>query len=421
MIKIKKKDWIEIVLHIAFWVGVFYTVLSFTEPHIKMHVKHNGTIIDEDISHTLSPHIFLTLAFMIVLFYVDVFWLLKKALRYKNIFIRVVLPIVWFGIVFLANNYVDALLPAQERQDTVLLPPPLPKGGRRVINKEIDQIESPTDHPDNVKVSIRRPDSVKIAGVVSPDNVQREVARQQTRAFIFATDGFSNTLFFIFIIVFGLSIAYFFLKEWSRVEKMRSELAAVQLDTEVKFLKSQVNPHFLFNTLNNLFSMAQKRGNDDLADGISKLSGMMRYMIYESNEENVPLRKEIEYLDNCILLNKLRYADNEAKVLFAYPEQTEGILIAPMLFIPFVENAFKHGVAIGRSSQIDISIFVANKQLTFSCENTIYSVKKMDDEVSGIGLENVKRRLDLLYPGKYGLFIKTDDNRYIVNLGITIE
>ena len=174
-------------------------------------------------------------------------------------------------------------------------------------------------------------------------------------------DGFSNTLLFIFIIVFGLSIAYFFLKEWARVEKMRSELAAVQLDTEVKFLKSQVNPHFLFNTLNNLFSMAQKKGNDDLADGISKLSGMMRYMIYESNEEHVPLKKEIEYLENCILLNELRYAEGEAKVAFNYPEQTEGVLIAPMLFIPFVENAFKHGVAIGRSSEIDISIAVAEQ------------------------------------------------------------
>ena len=119
--------------------------------------------------------------------------------------------------------------------------------------------------------------------------------------------------------------------------------------------------------------MAQQKGNDDLADGISKLSGMMRYMIYESNEENVPLKKEIEYLDNCILLNKLRYADDEVKVLFNYPEQTEGVLIAPMLFIPFVENAFKHGVAIGQSSQIDISIAIANKQLVFICENAIYS------------------------------------------------
>jgi len=167
--------------------------------------------------------------------------------------------------------------------------------------------------------------------------------------------------------------------------------------------------------------MAQKKGDDSLADGISKLSGMMRYMIYESNEEYVPLKKEIEYLEDCIVLNKLRYADNEALVKFDSPSDTSGVNIAPMLFIPFVENAFKHGVAIGKSSEIDISIAVANKQLTFSCTNTIYSVKKMEQEKGGIGLENVKRRLDLLYPGKYKLLTKTDDNKYIVTLGITIE
>jgi two-component system LytT family sensor kinase len=401
MFKIKKKDWIEIVLHIAFWVGVFYTLLSFTEPHIRMRINENGTIVEKDIRRIISPHLFLTLGFMVVLFYGNIFWIFKKALRYKNVLIRVVLPIAWFSVIFVADNYVDSFLPAQKRSDAMLMAPPPIKGQDTIM--------------------ARLPNPPTPVGNIRPDNAMREVAREQSRNFIFATDGFSNTLLFIFIIVFGLSIAYFFLKEWARVEKMRSELAAVQLDTEVKFLKSQVNPHFLFNTLNNLFSMAQKKGNDDLADGISKLSGMMRYMIYESNEENVPLKKEIEYLDNCILLNKLRYADNEVKVIFAYPEQTEGILIAPMLFIPFVENAFKHGVVIGQSSEIDISISVVNKQLTFTCENTIYSVKKMDDENSGIGLENVKRRLALLYPGKYQLSINNADNRYIVNLGITIE
>jgi two-component system, LytTR family, sensor kinase len=397
MFKIKKKDWIEIVLHIAFWVGVFYTLLSFTQPEIKMRINDNGTIVEKDIRHTLSPHIFLTLAFMAVLFYSNIFWLFKWALRYKNVLIRVILPIVWFIVIFLASNYLDTLLPAQKRADNILLAP-------RPNTQRKQQIV-----PD---ANLDRPPA-RLA------NVRRDVAFQQSRAFLFATDGFSNILLFIFIIVFGLSIAYFFLKEWSRVEKMRSELAAVQLDTEVKFLKSQVNPHFLFNTLNNLFSMAQKKGNDDLADGISKLSGMMRYMIYESNEQHVPLKKEIEYLENCILLNELRYAEGDATVAFKYPVQTEGLLIAPMLFIPFVENAFKHGVAIGRSSEIDISIAVADKKLTFTCENTIYSVKKMDEK-SGIGLENVKRRLALLYPGKYELWINNAGNKYIVNLGITI-
>jgi two-component system LytT family sensor kinase len=399
MIAIKKKDWIEVVLHIAFWIGVFYTLLSFTEPHIKMRINQNGAILEKDIRRTLSPQIFLTLGFLAVLFYSNIFWLFKKALRYKNVLIRVVLPVAWFSIIFLANNYLDTLLPAQKNSDPMLLMSPPPPNSKQIVMDD------------------------KVDRVVSDVKVRREVSRQQSTAFLFATDGFSDILLFIFIIIFGLSIAYFFLKEWTRAEAFRIRLEAVQLDTEIKFLKSQVNPHFLFNTLNNLFSMAQGKGNDDLADGISKLSGMMRYMIYESNEEKVPLKKEIEYLENCILLNKLRYADDEVKAVFNYPEETEGIFIAPMLFIAFVENAFKHGVVIGQSSQIDINISVLDKkQVLFSCGNKNYNfIKKMDDDANGIGLENVKRRLELVYPDKHELSIKTEKDEYTVMLKVDLE
>jgi len=405
MFKIRKKDWIAIVLHMAFWAGVFYTMLSLTQPHIKVRFDANGNGKIEDISHPLSPQLLLTLGFLIVLFYSDIFWLLKQALRYKNRSIRVLLPMAWFGVIFVADHYAVALLPAQKKYDTMVMAQP---------DKSTSPVQQPAAHPGDAKVLMKQ------RGQIRSDTIQREVVRQESRPFLFATEGFSDTLLFIFIIIFGLSIAWFFLKEWSRVEKMRSELAAVQLDTEVKFLKSQVNPHFLFNTLNNLFSMAQKKGDDSLADGISKLAGMMRYMIYESNEAKVPLAKEIAYLEDCILLNKLRYEDNEAVVQFGYPADTRGVVIAPMLFIPFVENAFKHGIRIGESSEIAIAIAITNNYLTFTCTNTIYRVKKMEQEKGGIGLENVKRRLDLIYPGKYELSTKTDDNRYIVNLGITL-
>src|SRR6185437_3840250 len=401
MISIKRKDWIEILLHIAFWVGVFYTLLSFTEPHIKMRINHNGTILQKDIQRTLSAHIFLSLGFMVVLFYGNTLWLLKKALRYKHVLIRVVLPVAWFSVIFLANIYLDTLLPAQKNSDPMLLMSPPPKSAHITINANVDRLKN-QPFPD--------------------DNVRKVVAFQQSSAFIFATDGFSNTLLFIFIIVFGLSIAYFFLKEWTRAEKFRIQLAAVQLDTEIKFLKSQVYPHFLFNTLNNLFSMAQDKGNDELADGISKLSGMMRYMIYESNAEKVPLADEIAYIKNCIALNKLRYADDEALVTFEYPGQIRNILIAPMLFIPFVENAFKHGILINRPSRIAIAISASDKEVIFSCENENFSfIKRMDDQTSGIGLENVKRRLELVYPGKYRLDIKNSDDKYAVTLKIDLE
>ncbi|HEY6900824.1 MAG TPA: sensor histidine kinase, partial [Puia sp.] len=229
-------------------------------------------------------------------------------------------------------------------------------------------------------------------------------------------------ILFAFLVILGISIAYFFLKAWTKSELIQTQLQANQLSTEIKFLKSQVNPHFLFNTLNNLFSMAQGKGNDELADGISKLSGMMRYMLYDSNEESVPLSKEITYLEECITLNKLRYADEEVKVTFDHSGQTADIGIAPMLFIPFVENAFKHGVAIGQRATIQIALAISGEKLIFTCVNIDYSsIRKMEMEISGIGLENVKRRLDLVYPDRHRLTINREDSKFMVQLEIDLS
>jgi two-component system LytT family sensor kinase len=141
--------------------------------------------------------------------------------------------------------------------------------------------------------------------------------------------------------------------------------------------------------------------------------------LYDSAAESVLLNTEIAYLEECITLNKLRYADEEVTVIFDRPKQTNGISIAPMLFTPFVENAFKYGVAIGQKTTVKINITASAQQLTFTCDNTNFSaIKKMDMEKSGIGLENVKRRLELLYPGKYRLQITDNDEKYIVNLEI---
>jgi two-component system LytT family sensor kinase len=193
------------------------------------------------------------------------------------------------------------------------------------------------------------------------------------------------------------------------------------LNTEIKFLKAQINPHFLFNTLNNLFSMAQGKGNDEVADGISKLSGMMRYMLYDANEESVPLSKEITYLEECITLNKLRYADDEVRVMFDHAWPGADVLVAPMLFIPFVENAFKYGVAIGHHASISIALTIAGGRLTFTCANQDFSsIRKMDMEISGIGLGNVRRRLELVYPGKHQLQIHQEDGTFRVKLEIDL-
>jgi len=169
--------------------------------------------------------------------------------------------------------------------------------------------------------------------------------------------------------------------------------------------------------------MALTEGKGELAGRIAKLSGMMRYMIYESNTNHVSLEKEIGCLQDYLALQRMRYATNELEVSFHYPEPSTvaAVQIAPMLFIPFLENAFKHGIAIGRQSYIELAISVSAQKLVFTCENIDYSaMKKLQEEKGGIGLANVKRRLDLLYPGRYSLQAGPQNGNYMVNLQINL-
>jgi len=386
---------LEIILHLLFWVGVFYLLTSLNSSHIHMRLKTHFSIYhDQFEDQSISSYVFLILGFLIILFYGNIFWVLKKAIRYKNGLLRLAICGGWFIAVFGANYFFAGPLfnKANPLIDLPPLPHPLPHSAIiKDIRVRIGTGPGPKEFP-----------KVGIINFMISDWAHLQMI-----------------ILIIFLSILGISIAYFFLKEWAKSELIQTQLQANQLSTEIKFLKSQINPHFLFNTLNNLFSMAQGKGNDELADGISKLSGMMRYMLYDSNAEKVFLGTEITYLEECITLNKLRYADEEVKVRFDYPGKTDGISIAPMLFIPFVENAFKHGVAIGQTTTVAISIVISGQILIFTCENTNHSaIKKMDMEISGIGLENVKRRLELLYPGKYQMQIIETDEKYRVNLEI---
>ncbi|MCR8556385.1 sensor histidine kinase [Mucilaginibacter sp. BJC16-A38] len=388
----KKRLRIEILLHLLFWAGVFYTLTSLNNSHIHVWAKTRHVVSDQYSDTSISSYVYLILIFLAVLFYGNVFWVFRKAIRYKNILVRLAICAGWFLLVFGANYFTVG--PLFDNANQAIEPPPMPPAQFKKLGVIKDDSEvrlhRRLDGPD--------PKRVGVINFMISDWMHLQ-----------------PILLFAFLVILGISFAYFFLKQWAK-----SEL--VQLSTENKFLRSQVNPHFLFNTLNNLFSMAQSKGNDELADGISKLSGMMRYMLYESNEERVPLRQEIEYLQNCIVLNKLRYADEEVKVIFDYPDKIEGIFVAPMVFIPFIENAFKHGVSIGTSSQIKTSISLTDKQLMFYCENANYSfIKKMEMGISGIGLGNVKRRLELVYPAKHSLVINDEDGKFMVKLQIDLS
>jgi two-component system, LytTR family, sensor kinase len=233
---------------------------------------------------------------------------------------------------------------------------------------------------------------------------------------------FSNNPFlwinlFLYLFILLVLFAWHFTKEWVKNEKQKSEMIKTQLGTELMFLKNQVNPHFLFNTLNNLFSIAQRNKDMETADGISKLAGLMRYILYDSSVMKVSLEKEIKNISDFIALSKLRYPNDEVMVEVNTFGNTENTFIAPMILLPFVENAFKHGINIEAVTTISISLEVRDEKIIFTCNNPVIEANRMKhEEYGGIGLENVKRRLQLLYPQKHDLKIIETGNTFTVKL-----
>ena len=185
---------------------------------------------------------------------------------------------------------------------------------------------------------------------------------------------------------------------------------------ELQFLKSQLNPHFLFNSLNNIYSLAYQK-SDKTADAVLKLSELMRYMIYESNDSWVSLSKEIDYVKSFIELQKLRFKDGAA-IEFTLNGEIDDQKIVPLILISFVENAFKHGVANDPKNPIKINIIANQKILHFSITNKKNNQNK--DEMGGVGLNNVERRLQLLYPERYKLNIVNSATHYTSELMLDI-
>lgn len=186
---------------------------------------------------------------------------------------------------------------------------------------------------------------------------------------------------------------------------------------ELQFLKSQINPHFLFNTFNNLYGLSLS-DPQKTPDAILKLSEMMRYMLYESNVEKVSLQKEVTYLQHMISLQELRY-DDQTYINFDISGNLENYSIAPLLLISFVENAFKHGDVMDKKEPLIISIKLKDGKLVFNLRNKISYKNK--DHVGGIGLQNVKRRLDLLYHNSYELDIKNDNVIFESSLTVNLN
>ncbi len=212
---------------------------------------------------------------------------------------------------------------------------------------------------------------------------------------------FSGFLMFLVLncVIVAVAIG---IRHFIRTRQIRQQLKeekAKNTEAELAWLKNQINPHFLFNTLNNISSLTQI-DPDAAQDAIAQLSDLLRYAMYETNKKTVPIQGEVEFMRNYISLMKLR-CNEKTEVNSQFSILNSQFTIAPLLFISLIENAFKHGVSSSRSSMIDIRLEQKDNSVVFTCDNTNYPKNDEDRSGSGIGLENTRRRLDLMYANRY--------------------
>ena len=200
-------------------------------------------------------------------------------------------------------------------------------------------------------------------------------------------------------------------------ERIHKEKEVQRKETELQFLRAQLNPHFLFNSLNSIYSLVRNKANE-APEAVITLSELMRYMLYEAKRELVPLSKEIDYIKNYVTLQLLRLADSE-NVKLKISGDYDNKEIQPLLFIPFVENAFKYGTDYKGMTYVDIKFEIIGDNLFFLVKNKIGFYKK-DDENSGIGFENIRNRLKLLYPENHVLKIEKTNGFYCVQLELNL-
>nr|WP_295935029.1 sensor histidine kinase [uncultured Dyadobacter sp.] len=228
-----------------------------------------------------------------------------------------------------------------------------------------------------------------------------------------AVDFVSLTLF---IVVWVAAMVIRISEQWRQSERRAILSEAEKAHAELSFFKAQINPHFLFNTLNNIYALAVSNSGHT-APSILKLSQMMRYITEEAMENYVPLEDELACLENYVELQKLRL-NAKTTLDFQLKGNPEGIKIAPLILMTFVENAFKYGVSNHRESQIRIAVKVVEKEILFFCQNRVIE-RRTDEERTGVGIINTQKRLDFLYAGLYNLDIRNDGEIFTVNLKLT--
>jgi len=222
----------------------------------------------------------------------------------------------------------------------------------------------------------------------------------------------------MFLLILIISGGIKIINQWFRSEQRTEEIEKEKISTELALLRSQVNPHFLFNTLNNIYALAVSN-SPDTANSIMKLSAIMRYVLDDVKSNFVPLGKEILFLENYISLQRVRLTE-KSLVNFTTEGNTADKQIAPLLLIAFVENAFKYGISTHQPSVIDIHLKVTDNQLSFVVGNQKFQNSQAAPDNTGIGLSNTRRRLDIIYQNKYSLLTENKDSSFLITLTLDL-
>ncbi|WKN42746.1 sensor histidine kinase [Tunicatimonas pelagia] len=234
--------------------------------------------------------------------------------------------------------------------------------------------------------------------------------------------GFGNFFLFLhFMVMILLGVCFEMIMEWEKQKRRYQESQKEKASTELSFLKSQINPHFFFNTLNNIYALAAAK-SDNTEEAILMLSSMMRYVLYEAGTDKIELTKEVRFIENYISLQQIRFsAKKDITISLDISGAINNFQVAPMLFLPILENAFKHGISYKEKSFVAIYLYTSDRDLQFTVENSI-PLSSPDLESSqnsksaGIGLENIRKRLQLLYPDTHEFETITNNKEYMVQL-----
>lgn len=378
------------IIHIAGWAILFCSPFFFTGTEVAISL--------EDYLHSIV----VPLSFMLV-FYVNYCWLVKEYLFSRRSGRFVLMNVLLIaGVMFIVHMTMRYLFPEIEPQAE----PNFQPGPNFQPDPNLQP--DPNFRPDP---NTQQPGPNPPRGGGIPPQRLRPI--NQTIAFFLINAG-------IYSLVAGLSVAIKMTYGWYRVERLQREMEKERAEAELQNLKSQLNPHFLFNTLNNIYSLIAF-SPEKAQEAVHDLSRLLRYVLYESSRPLVPLEKDLDFLRNYVELMRIRLP-NHVRLDTSITVSSPGILIAPLLFISLVENAFKHGVSNSKPSFIQMSIHQEGTQVVCSILNSYFpKTPEQDKSGSGIGLVNLRKRLSLLYPEHYEFRCEREGDNYRSYLSITIN